>query len=160
MMANQPPGVWCFFWKRKNFYEIFSLIVLVHRTEEIPGQLSAPCPLSWKMQKDSKSPINERVVVSVSEATEQRLCGAAPEGLVCARARAYRSVSRGGGEGRDCVWVYGRRQREGGMACTYRGRGQASPAVPQGTPIGQLFYLSPSTGALWQPCCTEGTQID
>ena len=61
-------------------------------------------------------------------------------------AQVYHSVSRGGGEGHDCVWVYRRRQQDGGMACTYWGRGRARPGISQCIAVGQLLYLTPFTG--------------
>lgn len=50
-MASQPPGASCFWKKIKNFYEIFALIVLVHRIEEILGQLSAPSPFMEEAER-------------------------------------------------------------------------------------------------------------
>lgn len=56
-----------------------------------------------------------------------------------------------GKEGRDRVWARGGRQREGGMACTFLGRGRACRGVAQRTAVGQLLYPSPSRGVCDSP---------
>lgn len=50
-MASQPPGASWVFFKIKKFYEIFAFIVLVHRIEEILGQLSAPSPFMEEAER-------------------------------------------------------------------------------------------------------------
>lgn len=69
------------FCKTNDFHEIFALIISVHRTEELLGQLCAPSSLSWR------KPLSMRVFSLPPEALQQRLGAAGAMGCpLCHRA--------------------------------------------------------------------------